>query len=201
MDIEAGGIRSRTRVEYAMTEPPCVDECTRCQALVQSRTQIVNGDGPVDAALMLVGEAPGQREDEAGVPFVGRSGTLLDEALANHGLDRSDVRITNCVRCRPPDNRDPHVGERTNCRSYLEAELAAVDPAVVLPLGRVPAQELLDRDVQVTSEAGEIQQRDLGGKRRTVVIGLHPAAILYDRSKRDPFETSLTRALKRAGLA
>lgn len=181
-------------------DPPVVRGCTRCPALVESRTGIVNGQGAPDADLVLVGEAPGRREDAAGVPFVGRSGDVLNGALADRGLDRATVRITNCVRCRPPDNRDPHVEERTNCRDHLERELRAVDPSVVMPLGRVPAEELLDRSVRVTAEAGRTETVALGGRERTVVVGLHPAAVLYDRSNRAAFDAALDRAVAEAGL-
>ncbi len=174
---------------------PDVHDCTRCPALVDSRSRIVNGRGDPDAALLLVGEAPGRYEDEAGRPFVGRSGELLEAALEARGRDPNAVRITNLVRCRPPDNRDPHVDERANCRPHLEAEVAAVDPRVVLALGRVPASALLGRSVTVSAAVGTTATVDLGGTERTLVIGYHPAAMLYDRSKEDAFEAALETAL------
>ncbi|MFB6189807.1 MAG: uracil-DNA glycosylase family protein, partial [Halapricum sp.] len=103
-----------------MDEQLCVTDCERCPELVASRSRIVNGVGPTDADLVFVGEAPGAQEDEQGEPFVGRSGDVLDDALRDAGLSRADVRITNCVRCRPPDNRDPKREELDNCRGYLE---------------------------------------------------------------------------------
>src|SRR6056297_1290418 len=127
-------------VDPAMTDDgsECWDEsatavtgCERCPALVESRSRIVNGVGPTDADLLFVGEAPGANEDEQGEPFVGRSGDVLDETLREAGLDRGDVRITNCVRCRPPDNRDPRKEELANCRGYLETEIDRVDPELV----------------------------------------------------------------------
>ena len=93
--------------EQSLDDDLRVKECERCPALVDSRSRIVNGAGPTDADLVFVGEAPGANEDDQGEPFVGRSGTVLDDALRDAGLARSDVRITNCVKCRPPDNRDP----------------------------------------------------------------------------------------------
>ena len=116
-----------------------VTECQRCEALCESRSQIVNGVGPADAKLLFVGEAPGANEDERGEPFVGRSGDVLDETLHDVGLDRDDVRITNCVRCRPPENRDPHGQELANCRRYLETEIERVDPEPSSRSGRSPA--------------------------------------------------------------
>ncbi|PSQ44512.1 uracil-DNA glycosylase [Halobacteriales archaeon SW_7_68_16] len=171
-----------------------VRECTRCPDLVECRSRIVNGTGPADADLLCVGEAPGAQEDEAGEPFVGRSGDVLTDGLRAAGLDRGDVRITNCVRCRPPDNRDPHVEELANCRGYLETEVDRVDPEVVVTLGKVPAEHLLDRDVAVTNEAGDVVEADIGGTRRRVLVSVHPAATLYDRSQEETFERALERA-------
>jgi uracil-DNA glycosylase family 4 len=168
--------------------------CERCPDLVACRSRIVNGVGPADADLLFVGEAPGQREDEQGEPFVGRSGDVLDEGLREAGLDRADVRITNCVRCRPPENRNPTVEERANCREYLDREIELVDPAVVVTLGKVPAEHLLGRDVAVTSEAGDVAEADIGGRRRRVLVCVHPAATLYDRSQEETFAAALARA-------
>lgn len=183
-----------------MTDDPAVTACERCTDLVSCRTQIVNGRGDVAAPLVIVGEAPGQQEDAAGVPFVGRSGELLDAAIEACGVEPGDVRITNTVRCRPPENRDPYVGERRNCRDHLDNELAVVDPAVVLALGRIPAQELTGESLSVTDRAGEVVPLDIGGERRLLVIGLHPAATLYDRTKTDAFEDALKTALGLADL-
>jgi DNA polymerase len=168
--------------------------CERCSALCESRSRIVNGIGPADADLLFVGEAPGKHEDEGGEPFVGRSGDVLDEALLAAGLDRADVRITNCVRCRPPDNRDPRSGELDNCREYLETEIDRVDPEVVVTLGKVPSQHLLERDVAVTSEAGDVADCEIAGDPRRVLVSVHPAATLYDRSQADTFEATIRRA-------
>ena len=168
--------------------------CERCDELCRSRSRIVNGVGPADADLLFVGEAPGANEDEQGEPFVGRSGDVLDEALREAGLDRGDVRITNCVRCRPPDNRDPRKGELANCRDYLETEIDRVDPEVVITLGKVPAEHLLERDVAVTGEAGDVFDVAITGQPRRVLVSVHPAATLYDPSQRETFESALTTA-------
>jgi DNA polymerase len=176
------------------TEGPDVTACERCEDLVACRSRIVNGVGPVDAELLFVGEAPGATEDETGEPFVGRSGDVLDEALRDAGLARSDVRITNCVRCRPPDNRDPTDDELDNCRAYLDREVDHVDPAVVVTLGKVPAEHLLGRSVAVTTEAGDVHETDLGGAPRRVLVCVHPAASLYDPSQRETFERTVRKA-------
>ena len=165
--------------------------CERCDELCRSRSRIVNGVGPADADLLFVGEAPGANEDEQGEPFVGRSGDVLDAALREAGLDRGDVRITNCVRCRPPDNRDPRKGELTNCRDYLETEIDRVSPEVVVTLGKVPAEHLLERDVAVTGEAGDVFDVAIAGQPRRVLVSVHPAATLYDPSQKETFESAL----------
>jgi len=172
----------------------CVTDCERCPELVASRSRIVNGTGPADADLLFVGEAPGEQEDADGEPFVGRSGTVLDEALRTAGLDRTDVRITNCVRCRPPDNRDPRASERDNCREYLAAEIDGLDPAVIVTLGKVPSEHLLDREVAVTNEAGDVHEQRIAGTTRRVLLSVHPAATLYDRSQRSTFDATIERA-------
>jgi DNA polymerase len=168
--------------------------CERCEELCDSRSRIVNGVGPADADLLFVGEAPGANEDEQGEPFVGRSGDVLDDALRDAGLDRGDVRITNCVRCRPPDNRDPRKGELANCRDYLETEIDRVDPELVITLGKVPAQHLLERDVAVTGEAGDVFDVPIEGTPRRVMVCVHPAATLYDPGQKDTFESTLRKA-------
>lgn len=125
-----------------MQDKTCLGDCTRCEALVESRKQIVNGVGPIDSDIVLVGEAPGKNEDENGEPFVGRSGKVLDECLDANGLDRDSIRITNTVRCKPPENRVPCVSEIKNCAGYLENEINVVDPIVVVTLGRVPTESI-----------------------------------------------------------
>ena len=177
-----------------------VVECTRCPALAECRSQIVNGAGPADAEILFLGEGPGQQEDEQGEPFVGRSGSVLDEKLRERGLAREDVRITNCVRCRPPENRDPKKQELENCREWLESEVAQVDPEVIVTLGKVPSQHLLERSVAVTKEAGEIERHEVGGAERDVLICVHPASIFYDRSPEENLEATLDTAAELAGV-
>jgi DNA polymerase len=179
----------------------CVRECERCPDLVASRSRIVNGVGPDDAELVFLGEAPGANEDEQGEPFVGRSGSVLDDALRDVGLARADVRITNCVRCRPPENRDPTKGELGNCRGYLERELELLDPDLVVTLGKVPSEHLLERSVAVTKAAGDVVDVRLGDRSQRVLVCVHPAATLYDRSQRDTFFDAVAKAADLSGLA
>jgi len=181
-------------------EEPRVDgvdvlACQSCPELCASRSRIVNGVGPTDADLLFVGEAPGAQEDQQGEPFVGRSGDVLDDALRDRGLDRTDVRITNCVRCRPPDNRDPKKAELENCRPHLHREIELVDPAVIVTLGKVPSEHLLDRSVAVTSEAGELADARIDGTPRRILVCVHPAATLYDPSQQETFEAALDTAV------
>ena len=178
----------------------CVSNCEQCPDLVASRSQIVNGVGPEDAELLFVGEGPGANEDEEGEPFVGRSGSVLDDALNAAGVVRGDVRITNCVRCRPPENRDPTGEELGNCRGYLESELATVEPTLVVTLGKVPSEHLLDRSVAITQEAGDVVDCRVGDRSQRVLLSMHPAATLYDASQRDAFEATIASAVSLTGL-
>src|SRR6056297_1576650 len=156
----------------------CVNECERCPELVDSRSRIVNGVGPIDADLLFVGEGPGKNEDEQGEPFVGRSGSVLDEALGEAGVLREEVRITNCVRCRPPENRDPTKEELANCRGYLDDEIETVDPTLVVTLGKVPSEHLLGRSVAITKEAGDVVETRFGDRSQRLLLSVHPAATL-----------------------
>ena len=177
-----------------------VTGCERCPALVESRSRIVNGVGKPDAELLFVGEAPGAQEDREGEPFVGRSGGILTEALEERGVAREEIRITNCVRCRPPENRDPHVEELENCRSYLECEIERVDPDLIVTLGKVPSEHLLDRSVAVTKEAGSVHDVRIADASRRLLVSVHPAATLYDRSQEETFAAALDEAVSLASV-
>lgn len=171
--------------------PPDPVDCTRCDVLCENRTQIVNGSGPVDATIMIIGEAPGANEDAVGKPFVGKSGDVLTNALLRNGINRRDVRITNTVRCKPPENRDPTQDERENCASYLYDEILAVNPHVIVPVGKVPIESLLEQSVTVTEVASSCITKVFTDRERTVVPCLHPAATLYDPSTRELFDETL----------
>lgn len=148
--------------------------CTRC-ALSATRTTVVFGAGNPRSSLMLVGEGPGRDEDLAGVPFVGRSGKLLDRLLMEElGIDRSQCYITNAVMCRPPQNRDPRPGELAACRPFLDRKLALVAPRVVVSLGNVATRALLGTAAGIRSLRG--RSYPLGDA--TLVPTYHPAAAL-----------------------
>lgn len=147
--------------------------CTAC-GLAAERTQVVFGAGHPDADLMIVGEAPGQREDEQGIPFVGPSGKLLEKLLAEIELDRSQVYIGNVVKCRPPRNRDPRPEEIDACGDYLRTQLRLVDPKVVLTLGNFSSKLLLKTTVGITKLRGTTYP----WWGRFLVPTYHPAAAL-----------------------
>ncbi|MFA5883537.1 MAG: uracil-DNA glycosylase [Acidimicrobiia bacterium] len=147
--------------------------CTRCP-LAETRTQVVFGVGDQDARLMFVGEGPGEKEDEQGIPFVGRAGQLLTKLIEGIGLTRDDVYIANVVKCRPPGNRDPLPGEIESCRPFLQAQLGFVAPRVVMTLGNFATKLLLDTKVGITKLRG--QEFPFGDA--VLVPTLHPAAVL-----------------------
>ena len=150
--------------------------CTAC-GLAEGRTQVVFGTGAPDADVVFVGEAPGAREDEQGVPFVGRSGQLLDRLLAEElGVERSDVYIANVVKCRPPDNRDPRPDEIAACRPWLAHQLDLVDPVVIVTLGNFASRLLLDTATGITKLRGADYR--YGNPPRHLVPTFPPAAAL-----------------------
>lgn len=154
------------------------------------RSRFVPSVGPLDADAVLVGEAPGEREVERGEPFVGPSGRRLDSALEDVGVDRDDLYITNLVKVRPPENRDPHRDEVEAWWPVLEAELERVAPEVVVPLGSFATREVLDTDENVSDVRGRTFERPA----YDVVPTYHPAATFYGDEKR----SALTRDLRTA---
>lgn len=153
--------------------------CTRCPQLAATRTTVVFGAGNADADLMFVGEAPGRSEDEAGLPFVGQAGRLLDELLAGVSLQRADVFLANTLKCRPPQNRDPQPVEIDNCRSYLMAQLDLVQPSVVCTLGNFATKLLRGDPTGITRIHGQDEVRVIGPRAVRLLPLLHPAAALY----------------------
>jgi DNA polymerase len=146
----------------------------------ETSTNMVPGEGNPDAAVMLVGEAPGATEDEQGRPFVGRAGKLLEEVLAEAGLQREDVYITNVVKARPPKNRDPKAGEVAHHLPWLEAELALIQPALVIPLGRHALSHFTD-DAKIS----EVHGTEMTERGRSLFPMYHPAAALRGGGLKD----------------
>jgi uracil-DNA glycosylase family 4 len=148
--------------------------CTRCP-LAAGRTQVVFGTGNPHADVLFVGEGPGAEEDRQGLPFVGRSGQLLDRLIAEEmGRTRADCYIANVVKCRPPGNRDPRPEEIAACRPYLEGQLAAIRPRVVVTLGRFAAQALLGSTEGINRLRGRAHPFATG----VLIPTYHPAAVL-----------------------
>ncbi len=148
--------------------------CTRC-ALSEGRTRVVFGAGDPAARIMFVGEGPGAEEDRTGLPFVGRSGALLDRLIDEElGMDRAECYVANVVKCRPPGNRDPRPDEIAACRPYLEQQITGVDPAVIVTLGNFAAKLLLDTDTGITRLRGQAYPY----ADRHLVPTFHPAAAL-----------------------
>jgi uracil-DNA glycosylase family 4 len=148
--------------------------CTKCE-LYKGRTHAVPGEGPTHAEIMFIGEGPGANEDKQGRPFVGASGKFLDELLAQAGVTRSDVFITNVVKCRPPGNRDPQPIEVETCTSnYLDNQIKIVNPSIIVTLGRHSMSKFIP-DAKITQIHGQMQKV---GK-RFVIPMFHPAAALH----------------------
>jgi DNA polymerase len=157
----------------------CVANCTRCE-LSTSRTNTVFGVGNPNADWLIVGEAPGAEEDRRGEPFVGRAGKLLDEMLRAIGQSRESVFIANILKCRPPNNRDPKAQEASSCRPYLQRQIELVQPRIILAVGRIAAQNLLNSDDPVGRMRG--RSHDLDGI--PLVVTYHPAYLLRSPSQK-----------------
>ena len=165
-----------------------IGDCQRC-TLAATRTRLVFGSGDPRARLMFIGEAPGKTEDLTGEPFVGAAGHFLDELLESIGLVRSQVFIANMVKCRPPCNRDPEPLEIETCSPFLARQIELVDPVVIATLGRFATHFVLRTAAPISSLRGKLYRMD---GRRVVPI-FHPAAALYDGSKRGMLEDDFRR--------
>ena len=167
-------------------EKSCL-ECTKC-ALSQTRTNCVFGVGSKTARLMFVGEAPGEKEDLSGIPFVGAAGQLLDKYLVAVGIEREDTYIANILKCRPPKNRDPEPAEQDMCIGYLREQVRLINPEIIVCLGRIAAMRLIKPDYRITAEHGQFVKK--GNFTLTAVY--HPAALLRDpRKKEDMYRDML----------
>lgn len=150
-----------------------VRTCTACPELAATRTQVVVGEVPVGARLLLMGEAPGADEDQTGRPFVGRSGRLLDELLAEAGVARADVAVLNTIKCRPPRNRAPSRAQSTRCRPWTERQLELAGPPVVVALGLSATRWFLG-PTSLTAVRGRVHQ----ARGVSVLPTYHPSAAL-----------------------
>lgn len=160
--------------------------CAKCPILVKNRTQVVPGVGAEDAKIVFVGEAPGVNEDKMGEPFVGAAGNFLNELLASIGLEREQIFITNVIKCRPPENREPLPFEIQNCRPWLDAQISLIRPKVIVTLGRFAMESFLPGK-SISKVHGQVFK--MGNL--TVFAMYHPAAALYQQSQRDVIKNDM----------
>ncbi len=160
--------------------------CTKCEGLVKNRTRVVPGEGPEDAEIMFVGEAPGWHEDQQGRPFVGPAGAFLEQLLASINLKRRQVYIANVIKCRPPGNRDPLPSEIHNCRGWLERQIELINPKIIVTLGRY-SMALFFPGKSISRIHGTAQKRgDI-----IYYAMYHPAAALHQQSLRRAIEKDM----------
>ena len=165
-------------MNWEQLEHTC-NSCDRCR-LCTTRTNVVFGVGNRNTEVMFIGEGPGEQEDLQGEPFVGPAGKLLDDMLSIIDLDRQNCYIANIVKCRPPRNRDPQEDEQEACIGYLRNQVALIRPKIIVCLGRIAAQKIIDPEFRVTRDHGTWVQRN--GVWMTAIY--HPSALLRDLSKR-----------------
>lgn len=158
-------------------------ECEGCRkcSLAETRTNVVFGVGNPHADLMFIGEAPGEKEDLSGIPFVGAAGKLFDKYLVAVGIPREEIYIANMLKCRPPKNRDPKPEEQDLCIEYLREQVRAVSPKLIVCLGRIAAMRLIKPDFRITAEHGIWFERGAF----SVCAVYHPSALLRDPRKKD----------------
>ena len=174
--------------------------CPRCR-LAATRTHAVPGAGKPDADLVLVGEAPGRTEDEAGLPFQGLSGRFLNTALASVGLTRDDVFVTSVNKCRPPGNRNPRRDEIIACAPYLDRQIELLSPLVVLAMGGTAAARLHPDASGTTVKVAELRGQVVPlAPERALLVTFHPAAAMRFPKRRQPFGDDLERAARLACL-
>lgn len=166
-----------------------------CPDLAQEATNLVMGDGNVDADIVFIGEAPGKKEDELGLPFMGASGKFLNEMLDEIGLSRKDVYITNIVKYRPPKNRDPLKSEKQSFLPYLVRQLDVIKPKVIVTLGR-HSMECFLPEQKISETHGEAIPINFHGLDTVVLPLYHPAAALYNGSLRSTLMHDFTKLLK-----
>jgi len=179
-----------------------VEACSKCP-LHLTRRRAVPGEGNPNAEVMLIGEAPGEVEDETGRPFVGAAGKLLNSLLQDIGVDRSSLYITNVVKCRPPNNRDPTDEEINACKPYLIRQIAVVRPRRIVTLGRHSTKVILGlgglRVSEISRVRGKVFRVAIAGVEVEVYPTYHPAAALYNPSIKGVLKEDLARAIRAGG--
>ncbi len=157
------------------------EACSRC-ALSMNRNRTVAGEGAANPPVLLVGEGPGEEEDRTGRPFVGRAGQYLETWLAPIGLERGKCFVANCVKCRPPQNREPRPEEIAACAPFLERQIEALRPRTILCLGRIAAQRILGSSASLSGLRGKVHSK----QGIPVVVTYHPSAVLRDQNLKRP---------------
>lgn len=165
--------------EWEALEERCKG-CTKCP-LCETRTNVVFGSGDRTAEIMFIGEAPGEKEDLSGTPFVGAAGKLLDKFLYQVDIDREQVFIANMLKCRPPKNRDPKEEEQDLCIEYLREQVRLIKPKIIVCLGRISAKRLIKEDFRITQEHGIFFEKN----GYTICAVYHPAALLRDPRRKE----------------
>lgn len=161
--------------------------CTGC-GLSATRRNVVFGQGPYDASIMVIGEGPGEQEDAYGVPFIGKAGQLLTTIMDQAKIQRNEVYITNVVKCRPPGNRDPEPVEKLACSRFLNEQLEIINPKIVVLVGRIAASAYLGRDVKITRERGVWLPRRNENQPHVMIV-LHPSYLLRNRDDNAMIDT------------
>ena len=163
-----------------MISPPA--DCNAC-GLCSGRSNIVLPTGSLSSGIVFVGEAPGENEDLQGVPFVGRAGKILDDAMSAAGITRKDVMITNTVKCRPPNNRDPTPEEMEACRPFLVSELKG--RRLIVGLGKSSCRDLMGYEGSMKDVVNRIVRIDIGGEKVDFLPAYHPMACIYRKEARE----------------
>lgn len=172
------------------------DDCRRCR-LCEGRTNLVFGEGDPNADLMFIGEGPGFQEDQQGRPFVGPAGQLLDRMIGAMGFARTDVYIANVVKCRPPQNRDPEPDEQAACRPFIDAQIQAVQPKIIVTLGRIASQSLLETDLPLSRLRATFHEYP--HLPIPVMPTYHPAGLLRNERWKRPTWEDLKQVMERLG--
>ena len=172
-----------------------IKNCNRCK-LCSGRKNIVFGTGDVNSKIMFIGEGPGADEDKEGIPFVGKAGKLMNNAFDAVGIERDKIYITNIVKCRPPNNRDPEQDEVSSCINYLRNQVMIIKPKIIVLLGKIALTNILGQDYKITVSRGNwIQKKEI-----LYMPTWHPAALLRDETKKIEFINDLKEVIIKYNL-
>jgi DNA polymerase len=193
--VPPGKLSASARTELLSDLAKCVAQCVRCPHLARTRTQTVFGVGNPRARVMFIGEAPGADEDRLGEPFVGRAGQLLTKIIEACGWKREEIYICNILRCRPPENRTPTEEEAANCREYLDAQIAIIQPEYIVCWGSCAAQNLLGTKDPI----GRMREKFYQHGSAKVLCTYHPSYLLRNPAAKKPVWEDMKLLLKELG--